>query len=42
MVLKIQRPNEKKPREVELVRKQILVDQVTYYGVAAMVSVTSI
>ncbi len=33
MVLKIQRPNEKKPREVELVRKQILVDQVTYYGV---------
>lgn len=33
MVLKIQRPNEKKPREVELVRKQILVDQVTYYGI---------
>ena len=33
MVLKIQRPNEKKPREVELLRKQILVDQVTYYGV---------
>lgn len=33
MVLKIQRPNEKKPRTVELVRKQILVDQVTYYGV---------
>ncbi len=33
MVLKIQRPNEKKPREVELIRKQILVDQVTYYGV---------
>ena len=33
MVLKIQRPNEKKPLEVELVRKQILVDQVTYYGV---------
>lgn len=33
MVLKIQRPGEKKPREVELVRKQILVDQVTYYGV---------
>ena len=28
MVLKIQRPNEKKPLEVELVRKQILVDQV--------------
>ncbi len=33
MVLKIQRPNEKKPRKVELTRKQILVDQVTYYGV---------
>lgn len=33
MVLKIQRPNEKKPREVKLIRKQILVDQVTYYGV---------
>ena len=33
MDLKIQRPNEKKPREVELIRKQILVDQVTYYGV---------
>lgn len=33
MVLKIQRPGEKKPRQVELVRKQILVDQVTYYGV---------
>lgn len=33
MLLKIQRPNEKKPREVELIRKQILVDQVTYYGV---------
>ena len=33
MILKIQRPNEKKPLEVELVRKQILVDQVTYYGV---------
>lgn len=33
MILKIQRPNEKKPREVELIRKQILVDQVTYYGV---------
>lgn len=33
MVLKIQRPGEKKPRQVELVRRQILVDQVTYYGV---------
>ena len=33
MILKIQRPNEKKPREMELIRKQILVDQVTYYGV---------
>lgn len=31
--LKIQRPGEKKPREVELIRKQIQVDQVTYYGV---------
>lgn len=33
MVLKIQRPSEKKPREVEMVRKQILENQVTYYGV---------
>lgn len=33
MTLKIQRPGEKKPRTVELTRKQILVDQVTYYGV---------
>lgn len=33
MVLKIQRPGEKKPREVEMVRKQILENQVTYYGV---------
>lgn len=31
--LTIQRPGEKKPRKVELIRKQILVDQVTYYGV---------
>ncbi len=31
--LTIQRPGEKKPSKVELVRKQILVDQVTYYGV---------
>lgn len=33
MVLKIQSPSDKKPREVELVRKQILENQVTYYGV---------
>lgn len=33
IVLKVQGPTDKKPRTVELVRKQILVDQVTYYGV---------
>ena len=33
MTLKIQRPNEKKPHTLELIRKQVLVDQVTYYGV---------
>ncbi|MCD7932879.1 MAG: S41 family peptidase [Tannerellaceae bacterium] len=33
LVLKIQRPGETKPRTFELVRKQILVDQVTWYGV---------
>ncbi len=33
MVLKIQSPYDKKPREVELVRRQILENQVTYYGV---------
>ncbi|MEG1543702.1 MAG: S41 family peptidase [Tannerellaceae bacterium] len=33
MKLTILRPGEKKSRTVELVRKQILVDQVTYYGV---------
>lgn len=33
MVLKIQSPHEKKPRTVELVRKQILEKQVTHYGV---------
>ncbi|MCC8154701.1 MAG: S41 family peptidase [Tannerellaceae bacterium] len=33
IVLKIKRPGENKPRIVELIRKQILVDQVTYYGV---------
>jgi len=31
--LTIQRPGEKKSRKVDLIRKQILVDQVTYYGV---------
>jgi carboxyl-terminal processing protease len=29
----LQRPGEKKPRTVEITRKQIVVDQVTYYGV---------
>ena len=33
--LKIQGPFDKKPREVELVRRQILENQVTYYGVRA-------
>jgi C-terminal peptidase (prc) len=33
ITLMIQRHGEKKPLKVELVRKQILVDQVTYYGV---------
>ncbi|MDD4514185.1 S41 family peptidase [Massilibacteroides sp.] len=33
MQLTIQRPGEKKPRKFDLIRKQILVDQVTYYGV---------
>ena len=33
MTLKIQSPHEKKPRTVELVRKQILENQVTHYGV---------
>ncbi|MDR2470467.1 MAG: S41 family peptidase, partial [Tannerella sp.] len=32
LTVKIQRPNEKKPRKIELVRKQIVIDQVTYYG----------
>jgi carboxyl-terminal processing protease len=31
--LKVQRPGEKKPRKIEVVRKQIIVDQVSYYGV---------
>jgi carboxyl-terminal processing protease len=33
LTVKIQRPGEKKPRKIELVRKQIAVDQVIYYGV---------
>ncbi|MDR3269464.1 MAG: S41 family peptidase [Tannerella sp.] len=33
LTVKIQRPDEKKPRKIELSRKQIVVDQVTYYGV---------
>ncbi|MDR1676540.1 MAG: S41 family peptidase [Tannerella sp.] len=33
LTVKIQRPGEKKPRKVELVRRQIVVDQVLYYGV---------
>jgi carboxyl-terminal processing protease len=32
MKIKIQRPGEKNPRTIELIRKQIMVDQVTYYG----------
>ena len=32
MTLTIQRPGEKKPRKIELTRKQVLVDQVTWYG----------
>jgi len=33
LTLTIQRPGEKKPRKVEILRRQIIVDQVTYYGV---------
>lgn len=33
VTLTIQRPGEKKPRKVEVIRKQIQVKQVTYYGV---------
>ena len=33
LVLKVQSPYDKKPRKVELMRKQILENQVTYYGV---------
>lgn len=31
--LKIQRPDEKKPRTFDIIRKQIILDQVIYYGV---------
>jgi carboxyl-terminal processing protease len=31
--IKVERPYEKKPIKVEIVRKQVVVDQVTYYGV---------
>jgi carboxyl-terminal processing protease len=31
--IKIQRPGEKKPRTIEVIRKQVVVNQVTYYGV---------
>ncbi|MDR1454363.1 MAG: PDZ domain-containing protein [Tannerella sp.] len=33
LTVKIQRPGEKKPRKIELARKQITIDQVVYYGV---------
>jgi carboxyl-terminal processing protease len=33
MTLKVQRPGEKKPRKVEIVRKQVIVNQVVHYGV---------
>jgi carboxyl-terminal processing protease len=33
LTVKVQRPGEKKPRKIELLRKQIVVNQVTYYGV---------
>ncbi|MDH6359189.1 S41 family peptidase [Parabacteroides sp. PF5-9] len=33
LTLTIQRPGEKKSRKVELIRKNIQVDQITYYGV---------
>jgi carboxyl-terminal processing protease len=33
LTVTVRRPGEKKPRRIELVRKQIVVDQVTYYGV---------
>lgn len=33
MTLTIQRPGEKKPRKFEIIRKKVVVDQVTWYGV---------
>ncbi|HCC52684.1 MAG TPA: peptidase S41 [Porphyromonadaceae bacterium] len=33
MTLKVQRPGEKKTRSFDVVRKQVVVDQVTHYGV---------
>ncbi|WP_280750258.1 MULTISPECIES: S41 family peptidase [unclassified Parabacteroides] len=33
MTVTIQRPGEKKPRKIDIVRKQIVINQVTYYGV---------
>ncbi|MDH6535769.1 S41 family peptidase [Parabacteroides sp. 52] len=33
MTLTIQRPGEKKPQKIEIVRKQIVMNQVVYYGV---------
>lgn len=33
LVLKVQSPVDKKPRQIELVRKKIVENQVTYYGV---------
>jgi carboxyl-terminal processing protease len=33
MAVKIQRPGERKPRKFEIVRKQVIVDQVAHYGV---------
>jgi carboxyl-terminal processing protease len=32
MTVKVQRPGEKKPRKFDVVRKQVVVDQVTHYG----------
>ena len=33
MTVKVQRPGEKKPRKFDIVRKQVIVDQVVHYGV---------
>ncbi len=33
MTLTIQRPGEKKPRKIDIVRKQVQINQVTWYGV---------